>query len=186
MVLFEASTLLATAAADPRPWEESTLSLESGLLWQVGHNTTLSYRLVPTQLSLRSREMFGRDFGTGRLAVRNRFSLLGTWVQQGPESHYLALTASPSVEWWDRSGTFCTYAGAGGGLGWLDSQSVTGGQGQDFTFNWFARAGIEYISGPRIRWTAGVLFQHMSNGGQTKPNPGIDALGLTLGWAWSF
>jgi len=24
----------------------------------------------------------------------------------------------------------------------------------------------------------------MSNGGATKPNPGIDALGFMLGWAW--
>ena len=29
------------------------------------------------------------------------------------------------------------------------------------------------------------MFQHMSNGGQTKPNPGIDALGFTPGCGWS-
>jgi hypothetical protein len=172
--------------ADPRPWEVSNLSLENGLLWQVGVNTPLSYRLVPTQLSLRSREMFGCPLGSGHLTVRNRFTLLGTWVQQGPESHYIALNASPSVEWWDRTGTFSTYGGAGGGFGWLDSQGTNGSQGQDFTFNWFARAGVEYIGAHRIRWTAGILFQHMSNGGQTNPNPGIDALGFTLGWTWSF
>lgn len=178
--------LTSNAATESAPWAESALSLESGLLWQVRNSTPLSYRLVPTQLSWRSPEVFGRPLSHGRLTLRNRFTLLGTWVQQGPESHYLALTASPSVEWWNRRGTWCTFGGAGGGFGWLDSQGVRGGQGQDFTFNWFARGGIEYIRGPGIRWSVGVMFQHMSNGGQTNPNPGIDALGVTLGWAWAF
>jgi lipid A 3-O-deacylase len=169
-----------------RPWEEPAISLETGLLWQIGTSTPLSYRLVPTQLSWRSREAFGWELFSGRLTVRNRLTLLGTWVQQGPESHYLALAASPSVEWWNRRGTWGAYSGAGGGFGWLDSQDVRGGQGQDFTFNWFARAGIEHIGRGGIRWSAGLMFQHLSNRGQTNPNPGIDALGATVGWAWSF
>lgn len=177
---------LCAAPGELRPWEEQTVSVETGVLWQVGHNTPLSYRLVPTQLSWRSRESFGWQFESGRLSVRNRLTLLGTWIQQGPESRYVALAASPSVEWWNRRGTWGMYGGAGGGLGWLDSQGAPGGQGQDFTFNWFARAGLEHNGPNHIRWTAGLMFQHMSNGGQTKPNPGIDALGVTLGWVWSF
>src|SRR5687767_14787869 len=47
------------ARSEGRPWEESTLSLEHGLLWQVGKSTPLSYRLIPTQFSWRSREAFG-------------------------------------------------------------------------------------------------------------------------------
>lgn len=176
-----------TAPAQTRPWESSALSLESGLLWQVGSNTPLSYRLVPTQLSWRSREVMGHGFSDGtRLVLRNRFTLLGTYVQQGPESHYLALNASPSVELWSPAGRWCAFGGAGGGLGWLDSQGVRGSQGQDFTFNWFARGGIEHLAARNFRWSLGVMFQHMSNGGQTKPNPGIDALGFTLGGSWAF
>ena len=30
------------------------------------------------------------------------------------------------------------------------------------------------------------MYQHMSNGGMTKPNPGIDALGFVLGYGWVF
>jgi hypothetical protein len=168
------------------PWEQSAVSIENGLLWQVGDNTPLSYRLVPTQLSWRSREMFGWQIFSTRLAVRNRMTLLGTWVQQGPESHYVGLAASPSIEWWNRRGNWCVFSGAGGGLGLLDSQGISGGQGQDFTLNWFARAGIEHIGSHHIRWSAGIMFQHLSNGGQTSPNPGIDAVGLTMGWVWSF
>ena len=182
-----AAVLVAPRApAEPAPWAESAVSVEHGLLWQVGNSTPLSYRLMPTQLSWRSPEAFGWPLYSGRLVVRNRVTLLGTWVQQGPESHYIAVAGSPSVEWWNARGTLCAFAGAGGGAGWLDSQGVAGSQGQDFTLNWFARAGIEHIRSRYIRWSAGVMFRHMSNGGQTNPNPGIDALGLTLGWAWSF
>ncbi|MBL9189395.1 MAG: acyloxyacyl hydrolase [Opitutaceae bacterium] len=173
--------------AQSRSWESTALNLESGLLWQVGSSTPLSYRLVPTQLSWRSREMMGHGFANGtRLVLRHRLTLLGTWVQQGPESHYLALNASPSVELWSPAARWCAFAGAGGGLGWLNSQGVRGSQGQDFTFNWFARGGVELLGSKNLRWSAGVMFQHMSNGGQTKPNPGIDALGFTLGGSWAF
>ncbi len=184
--LLLAGTLSPAAATELRPWEDRAVSVETGLLWQVGVNTPLSYRLVPTQLSWRSREAFGWQLGSGRLAVRHRFTLLGTWVQQGPESHYLALAASPSVEWWNRSGTWSVYGGAGGGFGWLDSQAVPGAQGQDFTFNWFARVGFEYRNSEYTSMTVGMMFHHLSNRGQTDPNPGIDALGFTLGWSWKF
>jgi lipid A 3-O-deacylase len=180
------SGVLWAADTERRPWEESAISVETGLLWQVGDNTPLSYRLVPTQLSWRSPEVFGTEFLSGRLLVRHRMTMLGTWFQQGPESHYIALAASPSLEWWNPRGNWAAYGGAGGGVGWLDSQGVPGSQGQDFTLNWFARAGIEHVGSHNIRWTAGILFQHLSNGGQTNPNPGIDAFGFTIGWVWSF
>src|SRR4051794_27338827 len=74
-----------------KPWETAAFNVETGLLWEAGHNTPLSYRLVPTQFSWRSHAMFGRVFEDGsRLVVRHRFTLLTTWIQQGPESHYIA------------------------------------------------------------------------------------------------
>lgn len=171
----------------PLPWTEQALSFESGLLWQVGRNTPLSYRLVPNQLTWRSRRVFGRELEDGRqLLVRHRFTLLGTWFQQGPESHYLAWNASPSIELWNAKGTWALVGGAGGGFGWLDSQGVPGGQGQDFTLHWFARFGFEHVTKNGLSLTAGVLLNHLSNGGQTDPNPGIDALGFTFGAAWKF
>jgi lipid A 3-O-deacylase len=174
-------------AADAPPWASHAFTVETGLLWQAGHNTPLAYRLIPTQFSWRSRRNFGRTFADGsQLLVRHRLTLLATAVQQGPESHYIAFTGSPSIEWWNRAGTWCLFGGAGGGFGWLDSQGVPGGQGQDFTFNWFARTGIERVWSAHGSWNAGVMFQHMSNRGQTDPNPGIDAVGFTIGYAWSF
>jgi hypothetical protein len=170
-----------------RPWESSSLDLETGLLWEIGSLTPIPYRLVPTQLSWRSKELLGHVFSDGsRIVVRHRLTLMGTWVQHGPESHYVGFTGSPSLEWWDRKGNWSLFTGTGGGCGFIDSRGVPGGQGQDFTLNWFIRGGIEHVTAGNGRWSAGIMYQHLSNGGQTEPNPGIDALGFTLGWGWAF
>ncbi len=180
--------LRVAAMAETAPlWASPALDLESGLLWQVGHNTPLSYRLVPTQLSWRSAEFMGHGFADGsRLVVRHRLTLIATWIQSGPESHYVGVAGLPSVEWWNKSGTWSLYGGAGGGVGAIDSRGVSGGQGQDFTLNWFARGGLEHVVSRNVRLSVGAMFQHLSNGGQTDPNPGIDAVGVTLGWSWVY
>lgn len=181
---------LAAFAAGPaplRPWETGALDVESGVLWEIGSGTSIPYRLVPAQLSWRSREFLRHVFAGGsRIVVRHRLTLIGTWIQTGPESHYAGFSGSPSVEWWNRTGTWSLFTGAGGGLGWIDSRGVRGGQGQDFTLNWFMRGGLEHLTGRNRRLSAGLMYQHMSNGGQTTPNPGIDALGFTLGYSRAF
>ena len=107
-------------------------------------------------------------------------------MQQGPESYYVAVAGSPSLEWWNPEGTWALFGGSGGGFGLVDSQAVRGAQGQDFTLNWFARGGIEHVTDRGMSWSVAVMFQHMSNGGATEPNPGIDAVGLMAGWTWEF
>jgi lipid A 3-O-deacylase len=160
-------------------------SVESGLLVQAGHFTPIDYRLVPTQLAWRSRRMFGWDLeGGATLGVRNRLALLATWVAEGPEHQYLGMMASPSLEYWNASQSLGFYLGAGGGVGWIDSQGVLGGQGQDFTLNWFGHFGVEFKLTRDVNLRAGAMFQHMSNGGATEPNPGIDAVGMTVGLSW--
>jgi hypothetical protein len=77
------------------------------------------------------------------------------------------------------------FTGAGGGFGLTDARGITGGLGQDFTLNWFIRIGIEHRIARRRSFSAGIMYQHMSNAGMTKPNPGIDALGFTLGCGWT-
>jgi lipid A 3-O-deacylase len=177
----------AEESAPLRPWESGALDLETGMLWQIGTLTPLSYRLVPTQLSWRSKQFIGHVFADGsRFMIRHRLTLIGTWVQQGPESHYVGFSGSPSLEWWDRTGTWSLFFGSGGGAGVIDSRGVLGGQGQDFTFNWFIRGGVEHVTATNRRFSAGILYQHMSNAGQSDPNPGIDALGFTLGYSWAF
>ncbi len=177
----------ASGEAGGRSWEEPEFTLETGILWGVGDSTPLSYRLIPTQLSWRSAEAFGWAVKDGsRIVVRHRFTLITTWVDLGPESRYLGFSASPSIEWWNAAGNWSVFLGAGGGAGFIDSRDVPGGQGQDFTLNWFARSGIEHFVRDDFRLSAGLMFQHLSNGGQTSPNPGVDAVGFTVGASWSY
>jgi hypothetical protein len=177
----------AAEPAPARPWATDAWNVESGMLWEIGTGTPIAYRLVPTQLSWRSAEAFGWELSDGsRVVFRHRLTLIGTWVEHGPESHYVGVSGSPSLEWWDRTGSWSLFGGSGGGFGLIDSQGVKGGQGQDFTLNWFIRGGIEHVTAKNRRWSAGIMYQHMSNGNQTKPNPGIDALGFTAGYSWSF
>jgi lipid A 3-O-deacylase len=189
-VLLGSVLSIATFAAEPapvRPWESGAWSIETGVLWEIGSGTPIAYRLVPTQFSWRSPQAFGWDLPDGsKILFRHRLTLIGTWIQHGPESHYVGVSGSPSLEWWDKTGTWSLFTGSGGGFGFIDSQGVKGGQGQDFTLNWFIRGGIEHVIGKDLRLSAGLMYQHMSNGGQTKPNPGIDALGFTLGCSWAY
>jgi hypothetical protein len=177
----------ATEPAPARPWETSALNLETGVLWEIGTGTPIAYRLVPTQLSWRSPRVFGWDFSDGsRLVVRHRLTLLADWVEHGPEKHYVGFSGSPSVEWWDKTGRWSLFTGSGGGLGWIDSREIKGGMGQDLTLNWFIRGGLEHVVANGKRFSAGIMYQHMSNANMTKPNPGIDALGFTAGYSWNY
>ncbi|HTL68533.1 MAG TPA: acyloxyacyl hydrolase [Lacunisphaera sp.] len=179
-------TLLASAPAPAPPWATSVLTFETGSLWEIGTGTPFAYQLLPVQLSWRSREFWGHDFADGsRLVLRHRLALLADLVRHGPESRYVGFSGSPSLEWWNRTGTWSLFSGAGGGFGLTDSRGIKGGLGQDFTLNWFIRGGLEHVLSRRRSVSAGIMYQHMSNGGMTKPNPGIDALGFTLGCGWT-
>ena len=176
----------AADAAEAPPWKSSALGVETGILWEVGTGTPFPYRLLHTQVSWRSAEFLGWGLSDGsRIVVRHRLTLLGDVVQGGPESHYVAFSGSPSLEWWDKSGTWSLFTGSGGGFGAIDSRGIKGGLGQDLTLNWFIRGGIEHVTAKNFRLSAGIMYQHMSNGGMTKPNPGIDALGFMIGCAWT-
>ena len=178
---------LACAMAADRPWDSSALNVETGALWEIGSGTPSAYRLIPTQLSWRSKEFFGHEFSDGsRLVLRHRLTLLADYVQHGPESLYVGFSGSPSLELWDKTGRWSLFTGSGGGFGVIDSRGVKGGMGQDLTLNWFIRGGIEHITANHARFSAGVMYQHMSNGGMTKPNPGIDALGFMVGYGWVY
>ncbi|MDB6069231.1 MAG: hypothetical protein JWL81_402 [Verrucomicrobiales bacterium] len=179
--------ITAPASALPDPASQWAFDVEGGALWRVSDNTFLDYTVVPVIFSLRTPAHIRMDLGGGELTVRARFSLLTEAVAQGPESAYLGFSASPSVEYWLRKGgPDCLYASVGGGFGYINSQDTPGGQGQDFTLNWFATAGLRHYVSSAFSVNAGVMFQHWSNGGATDPNPGLDALGPMIGGTWHF
>jgi hypothetical protein len=143
--------------------------------------------MVPTVLSWRSKPIFAAVLSDGsQVLVRNRFSLLGQWIETGIENRYLGFNAAPSLEWWNKDASWSVYGGAGGGIGFIDSQGMVGGQGQDRTLNWFGTLGVSRPLNRSTEIRLGALFQHFSNGGATDPNVGLNSLGFTAGISWGF
>jgi opacity protein-like surface antigen len=79
------------------------------------------------------------------------------------------------------------YISGGVGAGWIDSHpEVFGAQGQDFTFNILSAVGISYNVNDHWKIDVGALYQHLSNGGQTDPNPSLNLFGPQVGVTCSF
>ena len=177
--------ILPALAHETDQWE---MTLETGYLWNVGHNTDINYEIIPTQLTLRSPVVWTlwEDGSGAKLVVRNRFSALLEAITNGPESHYFGLAGAPSLEYGFPSGKTSAYFSIGGGFGWTDSSGGLQGQGQDLTFNWFTQLGLRHKLTERISLLGGPYFIHHSNLGMTDPNPGIDAFGFTIGCSWVF
>jgi lipid A 3-O-deacylase len=160
-------------------WEVS-----SGVLWSVGGGATpLDYVLTPVIVSLRIPPVFERPLGGGILVHRARFSLLMEPIVTGPEHYYFGAAAAGELEWRQRVGRWSALFAAGGGFGVMDSKGyeVAGGQGQDFNLNWLINLSAKYRARSGWQASAGLYFQHISNRGMDKVNPGLNALGPTFG-----
>ena len=177
-------------AAAPRDiidaWE---VQYDTAALWSIGLDASpLHYTFLPQMLSLKTPQFTHFGFDSGDLVVRARFSVLGEPIVQGPESYFVGMSFSPSLEWWNKPRSFAAFYSVGGGVGWMDARGdqVPGGQGQDFNFNWFMHGGIKYRWNDHFSASLGIMFQHISNGGQNRINPGVNALGPTLGVSYHF
>jgi len=166
-------------------WE---LTLESGYLWEVGHSTSIPYEIIPTQLVLRTPIMWTwwEDENGAKLIVRNRFALLTETITVGPEDYYFGASAAPSIELWSPSRDVSLFASAGGGVGVTNSDTNHQGLGQDFILNWFAEVGVRKQLRNNMSVMVAAYFTHHSDGNMNQPNPGIDALGFTVGLGWRF
>ena len=162
------------------------IDYDTASLWKITNVTDLNYLILPQIFSYRSRAIKQWDLGDGNLIVRNRFSLLGEYFLEGAESYYFGFSGSPALEWWNAEENFSLYFYAGGGVGFVDSTDIEGGQGQDFAFNWFVQTGVRFRLSERLFATGGLLFQHISNRNLAETNPGLNALGPTLGLSWKF
>jgi lipid A 3-O-deacylase len=167
-------------------WE---FAYESGALWRVGGGgSPLDYVVLPQLLTWRTPAVTRWALGGRDLVMRSRFSVVLEPFAKGPESFFAGGSAGGLLEWWNYRRTQAFFFSAGGGIGLLDSKGyeVAGGQGQDFNFHWFAYAGS------RFRWTetmsasVGIYFQHISNTGLDKVNPGINSLGPMVNLSWRF
>jgi hypothetical protein len=115
------------------------------------------------------------------------FTALAEPIFRGIENHYFGINFGLRYNFVRPNSRFIPYFSGGLGLGWIDSNAdVPGGQGQDFTFNILTAAGVSYRVSERWKVHAGLLYQHLSNGGQTDPNPSLNLLGPQLAVSCSF
>ncbi|OGU19630.1 MAG: hypothetical protein A2580_06500 [Hydrogenophilales bacterium RIFOXYD1_FULL_62_11] len=184
-----AGCLLAAPAsvfAQSHPAEHWEVAIEAGYLDKIRDNSPLDYVIVPLQVAWRSPALF--DIWTSesgaRLTVRNRIAVILETYVEGAEDYYFAFAGAPSFELWNAAQKSALFLEIGGGAGITNSNSTPGGQGQDFTFNWFSQLGVRHQISKTQAFTAAGYFTHHSNLGMTDPNPGIDVLGINLGLVW--
>lgn len=176
----------ARPAVAPIRWE---IDYSAGVLWKVGGGATrLPYVFAPQIISFKIPPITQRPWAGGTLMLRSRFSLLFEPIVRGPEHSYLGVAAAGELEWRDATERWACFFASGGGFGWLDSKGheTPGGQGQDFNLNWLIHSGVRYRTSTGWWWSAGVYFQHISNRGMDDVNPGVNALGPTVGLARRF
>src|SRR5207237_7270299 len=114
-------------------------------------------------------------------------SFLAEPIIRGIENHYFGMNLGLRYNFVRPGSRIVPYFSGGLGLGFIDSQPERfGGQGQDFTFNVLSAAGLSYQFSDRFSGQLGVLYQHLSNAGQTDPNPSLNLFGPQVGFTFSF
>jgi hypothetical protein len=115
------------------------------------------------------------------------FSLMAEPIFRGVESYYFGFDFGLRYNFVRPGSRWVPYASGGVGAGLIDSHANIGGtQGQDFTFNILGAVGVSYRWNDRWKIDAGILYQHLSNGGQTDPNPSLNLIGPQLAATFSF
>ncbi len=175
--------------ASAHPADQWELEAFTGALWSLGGGASpLDYTFLPQMISIKTPATMHGQLCGGDIFVRHRLTLEGAAIIEGPESYFFGVTFSPSIEWWNARQTCAWYFSAGGGVGVMDSQGydIPGGQGQDFNLTWFVHSGLKFALTDACSLNLGLMFQHISNGGMDEVNPGVNALGPTLGMGWRF
>ena len=174
------------AHAQQHPADYWEIGIDLGYLTKIRHNSPLDYAIVPAQLLWRTPAAFDlwRGEGGARLAVRQRLAIVAETYLKGAEDYYFGFSGSPSIELWTADQKTALFYEIGGGAGLINAKKITGAQGQNFTLNWFTQVGVRHQLSKKMAVTGGAYFTHHSNLGMTKPNPGIDVLGLNFGIVW--
>ena len=166
--------------------ERFEVALESGYLFGF-INPPRSYQIGAEFLTARVR--WGVVRSDVWLRGYNQFyiSAIAEPIFRGIENHYFGLNFGMRYNFVRPGSRLVPYISGGLGLGWIDSHpEIPGGQGQDFTFNILTAAGISYKMNDHWKLNAGILYEHLSNGGQTDPNPSLNLLGPQVGATYSF
>jgi len=172
----------ASQALDPPRFE---IALQSGYLLGVLGNPD-SYEIGPEFVTGRIRWGVA-DSGWARGYNQFCLTTLLEPIFRGVENHYFGVNFGDRYNFIRSNSRFVPYFFGGLGLGGIDAHpDMRGSQGQDFTFNILAALGISYQVDDHWKIDAGILYQHLSNGGQTDPNPSLNLLGPQVGVSYSF
>jgi hypothetical protein len=178
----QATTLLHDDLDAPR----FEISTESAYLMGIIGNPN-SYEIGSQFITGRIR--WGTVHSDGWLRGYNQFYFLAMAepIFRGPENYYYGFSAGLRYNFVRPGARFIPYVSGGVGAGFIDSHAnVFAAQGQDFTFNILTAAGVAYKINDHWRANLGALYQHLSNGGQTDPNPSLNLLGPQIGINYSF
>jgi hypothetical protein len=108
-------------------------------------------------------------------------------IIRGPENFYYGISLGFRYNFAKPGARLVPYVSGGVGLGWIDSHAnLNAAQGQDFTFNILTATGVSWQVNDHWKLSAGILYQHLSNGGQTDPNPSLNLLGPQIGATYVF
>jgi lipid A 3-O-deacylase len=136
-----------------------------------------------------ARWRFGPVYRDGFFRGYNQFyaTAMAEPIFRGPENHYFGISVGLRYNFLHPESRLMPYVSGGVGLGWIDSHAdIEGAQGQDFTFNILAALGLSYRMDSHWNASLGMVYQHLSNGGQTDPNPSLNLLGPQIGFTRSF
>jgi lipid A 3-O-deacylase len=162
------------------------LAVETSFLWGSLANPN-SYEVQANFVTARMR--WGAIEADNFMRGYNQVYFLATVqpITRGPENLYWGVSAGMRYNFVQPGSRIVPYVSGGVGLGWIDSHAdVFGAQGQDFTFNILTAAGVSIRATERMQITVGALYEHLSNGGQTSPNPSLNLFGPQVGLTWSF
>ena len=179
----ESSVATVTSELNPRSFE---LAVESGYLFGA-INPPADYQIGAEFLTARIR--WGVVRSDSWLRGYNQFYITGIAepIFSGIENHYFGFNLGMRYNFVRPGSRLVPYFSGGVGAGWIDSHpEVPGGQGQDFTFNILSAAGVSFEVNDHWKLNVGVLYQHLSNGGQTDPNPSLNLFGPQVGATYSF
>ncbi|HEY2143519.1 MAG TPA: acyloxyacyl hydrolase [Candidatus Udaeobacter sp.] len=161
-------------------------ALESGYLFGA-INPPAGYQILTEFLTARIRWGAIRSDNWLRGYNQFYFSAMAEPILQGIENHYFGFNLGMRYNFVRPGSRLVPYFSGGVGAGWIDSHAeIPGGQGQDFTFNILSAAGISYSVNDHWKLNVGALYQHLSNGGQTDPNPSLNLFGPQVGVNYSF
>jgi lipid A 3-O-deacylase len=174
---------LTTEVLNPQRFE---LAIESGYLFGA-INPPQDYQVGAVFLTGRIRWGVMRSDSWLRGYNQFYFSGMAEPIFKGIENHYFGFNLGMRYNFVQPGSRLVPYISGGVGAGGIDSHpEVPGGQGQDFTFNILSAAGISFIVNDHWKIDVGALYQHLSNGGQTDPNPSLNLFGPQVGVNYSF